>query len=62
MTPGKTLAEILTAARVDMEYQDAVEDWIAGRPVRLSHPRRDLRRWLRRRNEPMVALITTEAR
>jgi hypothetical protein len=52
----RTITEILQDARRQMEITDAVEDWLAGRPVpQLRHPRRTLRQWLTgRKPEPAL--------
>jgi hypothetical protein len=53
----RTVSEILQAARVQMETEEALEDWLAGRPVRqLRHPRRTLRAWLTGRKPEPVPL------
>ena len=42
----RTVAEVLDGAGRQMDLEDAYDDWLHGRPVKLRHPRRTLRRWL----------------
>lgn len=53
----EAIQRVLTEGRQRMEYEEAVEDWLHGRPVRaLRHPRKSLRCWLFGKPEPVPPL------
>jgi hypothetical protein len=59
----RTVAEILTDARREMELEDAYVAWLEGKPLppRIRHPRRTLRMWLTGRGpEPAPLVCQTE--
>jgi hypothetical protein len=63
VNPGpRTIQQVLDDARHAMEIDEALEDWMAGRPVKqLRHPRRTLRQWLTGRQPepaPVPAPVT----
>jgi hypothetical protein len=60
VNPGpRTIQQVLDDARHAMEIEEALEDWMAGRPVKqLRHPRRTLRQWLTGRKPEPAPLMT----